>query len=308
MSGQLRPAYSRDSVLVQLPFVETITELTPEWAWGGATGKGIRVAVVDSGIDASHPDLEGCVDTASSACVELDELGQPTIVVGPHDDSFGHGTACAGIIHQFAPEARITSVKVLGASLSGTSEVFAAGLAWAVEQNFDVINLSLGSRKRDWALAFHDICDQAYFKGIFLTTAANNIERVTYPSLFASVASVASNLATDPFRFHHNPEPPTEFLARGIDVNVPWLEHGHIVTTGNSFAAPHIAGIATLIKSKHPGLRPFQIKTILWATSANVQEASQRAGRLSRVMRPGETIMARSTRSIRAGDLSPPPG
>jgi len=307
MSGQLRPAYSRDSVLVQLPFVETITELTPEWAWGDATGKGIRVAVVDSGIDATHPDLEGCVDAEGSARVELNETGQPSIVVGAHDDSFGHGTACAGIIHHFAPEARITSVKVLGASLSGTSEVFAAGLQWAVEQGFDVINLSLGSRKRDWALAFHDICDQAYFKGIFLTTAANNIERVTYPSLFASVASVASNLSTDPFRFHHNPEPPTEFLARGIDVKVPWLEHGHIVTTGNSFAAPHIAGLATLIKSKHPGLRPFQIKTILWATSANVQEASQRAGRLSRVMRPGEGILARSTRSIRAGDLPPPP-
>jgi len=90
-------------------------------------------------------------------------------------------------------------------------------------------------------------------------------------------------------------------------VKVPWLEHGHIVTTGNSFAAPHIAGLATLIKSKHAGLRPFQIKTILWATSANVQEASQRAGRLSRVMRPGETIMARATRSIRTDDLPPAP-
>ena len=52
-----RPAYSRDSILVQLHEVETITELTPEWAWGGATGKGMRVAVVDSGIDATHPDL-----------------------------------------------------------------------------------------------------------------------------------------------------------------------------------------------------------------------------------------------------------
>ena len=298
-----RPAYSRDSVLVQLHDVETITELTPEWAWGGATGKGIRVAVVDSGVDATHPALEGCVDIENSARVVLDEERRPLIEIGPHDDSFGHGTACAGIIHQMAPEATITSVKVLGSSLSGTSEVFITGLTWAIEQGFDVINLSLGSRKRDWALAFHDVCDQAYFKGLFMTTAANNIERVTYPSLFASVASVASNLTTDPFRFHHNPDPPTEFLARGIDVPVPWLEHEYITTTGNSFAAPHIAGLAALIKSKHTGLRPFQIKTILWATSANVQEASQRAGRLSRVLRPGEAILSRATRSVRASDL-----
>jgi hypothetical protein len=101
------------------------------------------------------------------------------------------------------------------------------------------------------------------------------------------VASVAANLATDPFRFHHNPEPPTEFLARGINVEVLWLDHGRLVTTGNSFAAPHIAGIAALVRSKHPTLRPFQLKTVLWATSANVLEATNpRAGRLSRIMRP----------------------
>jgi subtilisin family serine protease len=288
--------------------VESIDELTPEWAWGGATGRGVRVAVVDSGIDATHPDLDGCVDVAGGARVELDDERTPQIVVGPHDDSFGHGTACAGIIHRLAPEATITSVKVLGASLGGTSEVFLAGLSWAVEQGFDVINLSLGSRKRDWALAFHDICDEAYFKGLFLTTAANNIERVTYPSLFASVASVASNVSSDPFRFHHNPDPPTEFLARGIDVTVPWLEHGHLVTTGNSFAAPHIAGIAALIRSKHPELRPFQLKTVLWATSANVQEASQRAGRLSRMVRQSDLRATRATRSIRAADVIANPG
>ncbi len=170
-------------------------------------------------------------------------------------------------------------------------------MSWAIEQEFDVINLSLGSRKRDFALAFHDLCDQAYFKGSFLTTAANNVNRVTYPSLFASVASVAANLSSDPYRFHHNPDPPTEFLARGIDVEVPWLEHGFITTTGNSFAAPHIAGMATLILSNHPNLRPFQIKTILWATSANVLEAAERAGRLSRVLRPGETLHAASLRA-----------
>jgi hypothetical protein len=96
---------------------------------------------------------------------------------------------------------------------------------------------------------------------------------------------VASNLSRDPFRFHFNPDPPTEFLARGIDVDVAWGGGGRVYATGNSYAAPHIAGIAALIKSKHPELRPFQLKTVLWATAANVREAPEIAGRISRVLR-----------------------
>jgi subtilisin family serine protease len=274
-------------MVVRLPSAPAMGVVTPEWAWSGATGRGVRVAVVDSGIDASHPDLHGCVDAEGGVAVDLGPDGRPRLVPGPHTDLFGHGTACAGIIHSLAPEARITSVKVLGAALAGSAEAFLVGLRWAVEQRFDVVNLSLGCRRREWALAFHDLCDRAYFDGTFVTAAASNVEHVTYPSLFSSVASVAANLASDPFRFHHNPEPPTEFLARGIDVEVLWLDHGRVVTTGNSFAAPHIAGIAALVISKHPGLRPFQVKTVLWATSANVLEAGHaRAGRLSRIMRP----------------------
>jgi len=297
------PAWSRDSMLLRIEHVETITDLTPEWAWGGATGAGVRVAVLDSGIDATHPALGGCVDVAGGVVVESDRDGGVRIVPGAHDDAFGHGTACAGIIHQLAPEAEITSVRVLGRALSSTSDVFVAALTWAVEQRFDVINLSLGSRKRDWALAFHDICDAAYFAGSFLVTAANNIDRVTYPSLFASVASVSCNLTTDPFRFHHNPDPPTEFLARGVDVEVPWTDHGTITTTGNSFAAPHISGIAALVLSKHPDLRPFQLKTVLWATSANVREAGARGQRVGPVA--GE-MAGRLTRTISAADLADP--
>lgn len=306
----LRPAWSRDSVLLRLDEVVTLGDLTPEWAWGGADGAGVRVAVIDSGVDATHPALEGCVDAEAGVVVQTVAEGGVEVVAGVHDDAFGHGTACAGIIHSLAPAARITSVRVLGSSLTSTSDVFVAALAWAVEQRFDVINLSLGSRKRDWALAFHDVCDEAYFKGLFLVTAANNVQRVTYPSLFASVTSVACNLGSDPYRFHHNPEPPTEFLARGIDVEVPWLDHGTIRTTGNSFAAPHIAGIAARILSKHPGLRPFQLKTVLWATSANVREASgpaggeEMAGRLTRlwsVTNPLEAALgARATMAVRA--------
>jgi hypothetical protein len=275
MSAPGRPAWAKESVVLRLDDVAALAEVTPEWAFEGATGAGVRVAVVDSGIDADHPALGDSVDREGGIEFSVDADGSVRATSGPHDDVFGHGTACAGIIHALAPEARITSVRVLGPRLTGKAAAFHAGLAWAVDQGFDVINLSLGTTKPDWALAFHEVCDRAYFGGSFVVTAANNVARVSYPSLFASVASVACNTATDPLRFHVNPEPPTEFLARGIDVEVPWLGGGTTTTTGNSFAAPHIAGLAALVRSKHPQLRPFQVKAVLWATAANTRGAGE---------------------------------
>ncbi len=273
-------------MMLRLPTAISLDDLSHDWVFGGADGSGVRVAVIDSGIDADHPGLEGCVDAEGSVAFTVDEVGAVVAERGPHGDSFGHGTACAGIIHSLAPAARITSVKVLGEGLTGKAAAFMAGLEWAIDEGFDVINLSLGSRKRDHALGFHDLCDRAYFGNTLVVTAANNMSSVSYPSLFASVLSVACNMTTDPFRYHVNPEPPTEFLARGIDVPVLWSNHGTSVSTGNSYAAPHIAGLAALVRSKHRGLRPFQVKAALWARAANVVEASppEMAGRLSRVM------------------------
>ena len=284
MADEHRPAYSRDSIALRLPGSLSLDDLTPEWAWGGATGRGVRVAIIDSGVEADHPDLGGCVDADNGVAITLDQDGGVVEMRGSHGDAFGHGTACSGIVHSLAPEARITSVKVLGAGLTGKAAAFLRGLAWAVEQGFDVINLSLGTTKREWALPFYEVCDEGYFKNSVIVTAANNIVRPSFPSLFASVTSVASNLSRDPFRFHYNPEPPTEFLAPGIDIDVAWRGGARVNGTGNSYAAPHIAGIVALIRSKHPELRPFQTKTVLWATAANVLEAPRFAGRLSQTM------------------------
>ncbi len=93
-----RPAWARDDALLALDDAPRLDELTPAWAWGGADGAGVRVAVVDSGIDADHPALDGCVDVDGGVAFSV-EGGQVVRHDGPHDDSFGHGTACAGIIH-----------------------------------------------------------------------------------------------------------------------------------------------------------------------------------------------------------------
>jgi subtilisin family serine protease len=84
------------------------------------------------------------------------------------------------------------------------------------------------------------------------------------------VISVASHDVPDPYRFYYNPEPPVEFGAYGVDVRVAWQNGGWITGTGNSYAAPHIAGLVARILGKHPGLTVFQLKTILRALAANV--------------------------------------
>jgi subtilisin len=299
-----RPAFSRESTVLRLPGAVTLADLSPEWAWGGATGKGVRVAVIDSGIEATHDALGGCVEVARGISIRMDASGNTVDEPGPHSDVYGHGTACAGIIHSLAPDALITSVRVLGPGLSGRAAAFLRGLGWAIEQGFDVINLSLGTTKRDWALPFYELCDQAYFRGCLVVTAANNVAAPTFPSMFGTVISVACNLSDDPFRFHYNPDPPTEFLARGINVDVAWAGNTRVSSTGNSYAAPHISGIAALIRSKHPDLRPFQVKTVLWATAANVLQAQGSAevpGRLSRATHRGATSV-RGTTALRLPD------
>jgi subtilisin len=188
--------------------------------------------------------------------------------------------------------------------LSGRAAAFLRGLAWAVDEGFDVINLSLGTTRKDWALPFYEICDRAYFTNSFVVTAANNVQRPSYPSLFGTVASVACNLSTDPYRFHFNPEPPTEFLAPGVDIEVAWKGGGRLLATGNSYAAPHLAGIAALVRSKHSRLRPFQVKTALWACAANVVDARQRAGRFGQSTQ--RMTSSRATAALRVTDVQPP--
>jgi subtilisin len=192
-------------------------------------------------------------------------------VEGPHGDLFGHGTACAGIIRIAAPDCRLHSIRVLGERLTGKGVVFAAGLEWAIEHGFQVVNMSLSTGREDYFSVFHELADEAYFKGVMLVCAVNNVAGASYPSEYASVFSVAAHDAKDPFGFDYNPSPPAEFGAPGIDVEIAWSAGSTIVTTGNSFAAPHIAGLIARILSKHPGLTPFQMKTVLHAIADNAR-------------------------------------
>jgi subtilisin len=239
-----------------------------EWAFGGSTGAGVKVAVIDSGIDADHPRVGGIAGAVAFEVNPDDDLDY-VAREGPHEDLVGHGTACAAIIRSLAPEAEIYSVRVLGANLKGRGALLYAGAEWAVEHDMHVANLSLSSKAEAMYAPLHGVADDAFFAGTVLVCAANNLPGPTYPSTYASVVSVAAVAGADERGLFYNPNPPVEFGARGVDVDVAWASHGSITATGNSFAAPHVAGMVTLMRAKHPWLTPFQVKAVLHAASAN---------------------------------------
>lgn len=274
--SKMRPAWSTQFTQEELHSIDGLPLLdTISWAeaCGDGTGRGVKVAVIDSGVDAAHPALNGPVNGYVAVELDGDEVHyNPDI----HEDSCGHGTACAGIIRSLAPACEIYSVKVLGKGLSGRGSTFIAGLRWAIENKMDVCNLSLGTTKKDFFSALHEVADLAYFRQVLLVTAANNLPIPSFPSMYASVISVAAHDEQDPQRIYYNPNPPVEFGALGIDVQVAWLEQKWITATGNSFAAPHITGIAAKILATYRNATPFQVKTILRALCANAVPAMAR--------------------------------
>src|SRR5213079_3619247 len=87
-------------------------------------------------------------------------------------DLCGHGTACAGIVRSLAPDCELASVRVLGAGYTGSGAVLLAGLEWAVDQGFDVINMSLSTTKKQFAETLHELADAAYFRRTMLVASA----------------------------------------------------------------------------------------------------------------------------------------
>jgi subtilisin len=242
-----------------------------EWAWGESTGKGARVCILDSGIEAGHPRV-GEVQGAWVASV--DEDGAPVIEEDTEGDKCGHGTACAGIVRALAPDAELYSVRVLGAGYTGSGPVLLAGLRWAVDQGFDVINMSLSTTKKQFASVLHELADSAYFRRTVLVASAHNMPVESFPWKFSSVISVGSHELDDPQALFYNPSPPVEFFARGVDLDVAWLGGSTIRVTGNSFATPHVSGFCALVRGKHPELTPFQLKSVLHLISDNVRPPS----------------------------------
>jgi hypothetical protein len=129
-----------------------------------------------------------------------------------------------------------------GAGATGAADLILAGLRHAIEAGHRVISLSLSTTKRRFAEELHELADVAYFGRTILVASAHNLPVDSYPWRFSSVISVGSHEERDPLVWYANPDPPVELFARGVDVEVAWPGGGTLRCTGNSFAAPHVAG------------------------------------------------------------------
>ena len=225
------------------------------------TGKGIRLALLDTGVDQEHADLKGKV-AGHYELVTQD--GHTAFAEAPGTDHVGHGTACAGIIKRLAPDVELYSIKVIGADARGSSSGLIAGLRWGVENGMHVINASLGTIERRSREAISDAVDEAILKGIVVIAAANNGGYTAWPANLTSVIAVANEAMNDPFDFRYYPGTPIEIEAHGMRVEAPSPGGGYKFYTGTSFACPHASAIVARLLSVYPDLQPFEIRSLLW--------------------------------------------
>ncbi len=260
----------------------------PEVWLSGFSGKGIRIGIVDSGLDANHPDLAGRTQSA-------DFTGE-----GPHD-AHGHGTHVAGIAagsgaasggryRGVAPEAALYSAKVLGADGGGLTSTVIAGLEWAVEQQVQVINLSLGSAgSSDGTDALSLACNNAMARGVVVCVAAGNEGPGDYTvgspgaaqqpitvgacTLDGGVASFSSRGPTADGRAKPDVLLPgvsvTSCRAAGSVMGAVVDEH-YTTASGTSMATPAACGVVALLLEAFPGLRPAEVKERLRATAIDL--------------------------------------
>lgn len=219
-------------------------------AMKGITGAGIKVAILDTGIDSNHPDLKDNYKGGYNFVYDNND---------PYDDSrYGHGTHLAGIIAArdngtgvvgVAPEVSIYALKVLNGGLMGSTTDILSAIEWAITNKMQVINMSFGAQMD--SQAFRDACDAAFKAGIVLVAAAGNFNQpvVDNPAGFDSVIAVSATAQDDSKAPFSNYGAKVELAAPGVAVMSTVPGGGYGLMSGTSQAAPHVSGVAALIIS-----------------------------------------------------------
>ncbi|MEA3559983.1 MAG: S8 family serine peptidase, partial [Candidatus Thermoplasmatota archaeon] len=224
------------------------------------TGKGVKVAVVDSGIDPSHPDIGGI---EGGVRISLDDKGE--IILGQDgSDAVGHGTACAGIIRKKAPGVRLYSVRIFDdEALSAEGKVLVEAIRWCVDHRIHVINLSLGATRRELISPLRRVCDYAQEKGVMIVSAEHNEGVESFPASFPNVFGVTAGQVYEKHAYLYRENHAVEFVARGDPQRVCWLNPRYIFMGGTSFAAPYLSALIAMILEKTPQADFNHIKQIL---------------------------------------------
>ncbi len=262
------------------------------WA-AGYTGRNVPVAIVDTGIDPTHPDFAGRIIAMA------DFTGEGT------SDNHGHGTHVAGITagagstyKGIAPEAQIYAAKVLHGDGSGYMSEVMAGLEWAVQQNVKVINLSLGGEGPcDGTDALSTTCDAVVDQGVMVCVAAGNsgpgASTVGAPGCARKVLTVGACSNTDAIASFSARGPtgdgrvkPDVLLpgvsiascrAQGTSMGTP-VDTLYTRASGTSMATPHAAGVAALLLEAFPALTPAELKARIMTTAISLGLAANTQG------------------------------
>ncbi|AEV87601.1 peptidase [Actinoplanes sp. SE50] len=247
-----------------------------------STGAGVTVAVIDTGVDGSHPDLAGQVLTGYDAIA-----GQ----AGGNTDPQGHGTHVAGTVaaltgngigvSSVAPGVKILPVRVLDANGNGYDSDTAKGIVWAADHGANVINMSLGGTDRSSAIS--DAVTYARGKGVVVVAAAGNDRAAgspaNYPGADDGVIAVAATDSGDTVAAYSNAGGYVDVAAPGSAILSTYPTalgaSGYASMSGTSMATPHVAAVAALLLAAKPGLTPDQVQTALETSAADLGTAGR---------------------------------
>ncbi|MET8612051.1 type VII secretion-associated serine protease mycosin [Streptomyces misionensis] len=240
--------------------------------WSQSKGRNVRVAVIDTGVDTKNPQLTHAVDASSGANLLPDKNGKgQKIDRGKADgttDTVGHGTRVAGIIAArplqgtgfvgLAPEATIIPIKQNDADGDGTAQTLAAAIEHAIREKAQVINISQDTANAvQPADGLRRAVDDALRHQIVVVASAGNDgldgnDKRTYPASYPGVLAVAASDRNNERAAFSQSGDFVGVAAPGVDMISTVPKGGHCSDSGTSFSAPYVAGVAALIKAKHP--------------------------------------------------------
>ncbi len=250
-------------------------------SWGCSQGKDVIVAVLDSGVNLTHPDLQANIITGTTFI-----SGTTT----PEDDN-GHGTHVAGVIAAVinnggvvgvAPQAKIMPVKVLASTGSGSVSGIINGIVWATDNGANVINLSLGASVD--ILALEDAVNYAYGNGVLVVASAGNcgdpatwqlngclsLDATSWPAAYANAMAVAATDQNDNQSGFSTQGSYVEIAAPGSSIFSTYLSGSYATASGTSQASPHVAGLAAAIWSRQPQLTNAQVRAAIQNTAVDL--------------------------------------
>ncbi|HSK47505.1 MAG TPA: S8 family peptidase, partial [Coriobacteriia bacterium] len=299
-----RAAFSFTATDTYYPMQWGLERVGAEAAWDVTRGAStVKVAVIDSGVDAGHPELASQVDTAN----DYDFVDDDAVA----NDANGHGTHVAGIIAAetdnatgvagLANESTLLPVRVLDAAGNGDTPAIVNGIRWAADHGARVINMSLAGG--DFSQAEYDAVQYARGKNVVVVAAAGNNADwpVSYPARYPGVIAVGSIDNADALSYFSNIGAQIDLVAPGEDIlstyplaltSTAFGQNGYEMKSGTSMAAPHVAAAAALVAAKNTSWTPDQIEGTLKTTADDKGPAGRDSAFGWGVVRPDQALAA----------------